>query len=254
MTWTALVLAGERAPGADPVAQATGAPCKALAPVAGRPMISWVLDALAGVDAVGRVLVSIGAEAPALPEGPAERIPSGESPASSVLEVLDRVGGPLLVTTADHPLLTAPLIAEFLTLAEAEGAAVTAGIAERRHVEQAGSTARRTYLKLSDGEISGCNLFALSGPEARPAVAAWRSFESLRKRPLAMARRIGPGTLARYALGRLDRAALMRAASRSFGTSCALVPLTDPVAAHDVDKPADLAFAEHLLTRGKAPG
>ena len=50
MTFTALVLAGDRTPD-DPVARAAGVPCKALALVGGRPMVSRVLDALGTVSA-----------------------------------------------------------------------------------------------------------------------------------------------------------------------------------------------------------
>ena len=48
----AVVLAADRT-SADPVALAAGVPCKALAPVGGRPMLLRVLDALSAAEEVG---------------------------------------------------------------------------------------------------------------------------------------------------------------------------------------------------------
>lgn len=247
MTWTAAVLAGDRHGERDPVAAATGAGSKTFAPIAGLPMIAHPLRALAQTAAIDRVLVSIGSDAPALPDGPWQRVEAEASPARSALAMLDAAGPPLLVTTADHPLLTAAMIEAFIAKADDTGADVVAGMADRETVERAGSTAKRTYLRFSDAELSGCNLFALRTVRARTAVERWRSFETLRKRPLSMAWQMGPLALARYATGTLSLAAAEAAASRALGASCRLVLLDQPEAAHDVDKAADLAFAERVL-------
>jgi hypothetical protein len=154
----------------------------------------------------------------------------------------------VLVTTADHPLLTPAMVAHFLAQAAASGADVVAGVSERAVVEQAGSAARRTYLKFRDAQLSGCNLFALMTPEARGALTFWRRLEAERKRPLRMARALGRFTLVRYALGLLTSAAAARALGRAAGCRAALVRMPFPEAAHDVDKAADLAFADARLS------
>ena len=51
-TFSAVVLAADRTV-PDPVAQAAGVSCKALAPVGGTPMVIRVLDALAAARTVG---------------------------------------------------------------------------------------------------------------------------------------------------------------------------------------------------------
>ena len=56
--FTALVMAGSRGP-SDPVAQYCGVTHKALAPIAGRPMIEHVLDALAAAPSVGKIILVI---------------------------------------------------------------------------------------------------------------------------------------------------------------------------------------------------
>lgn len=246
--WSALVLAGSRGP-ADPVAQAAGVSHKAFAGIAGRPMIAHVLDTLAAAPEVGRVAVSIEAAAPPLPPQAAQalRLDAGASPALSALDGFDRLGAPLLIVTADHPLMTSAMLADFIGAATASGAAVAAAMARRSVVERDGPGPRRTWLKFSDGAASGCNMFAVMRPEGRAAIAFWRRLEAQRKNPLAMARALGPLTLARYALGVLSAAAAARALGRAAGCSAALIALEHPDAAHDVDKPGDLAHARARL-------
>ena len=91
------------------------------------------------------------------------------------------------------------------------------------------------------------NLFALATPSARGALMLWRRLEADRKRPWRMASVIGPGVMARYLAGRLDRAAAARAVGLAAGCSTAFAVIDHADAAHDVDRPDDLAFAERRL-------
>ena len=252
MSWTAVVLAGSRG-SEDPVAAARGVSHKAFAELAGRPMIEHVLDALAAAPSIGGALVVIERDAPALPHAGVRRLDAAGSPSLSALAGFEAAAPPVLLTTADHPLLTAAMLEHFLAEARASGADVAAGVAQREVVEAARSSSRRTYLRFRDGAVSGCNLFALMTPRARAALAFWRRLEAQRKRPWRMAWALGPGTLARYALGRLDMAAAARALGRAAGCEAAMVALPFSEAAHDVDKPSDLAFAEAQL-RGREGG
>ncbi len=243
--WRALILAGSRGR-SDAVAQAAGVAHKAFAPVAGRPMIEHVVAALRAVPAIDGIAASISPQAPALPEG-VERLDAALGPAASTLSAFDRLGPPLLVTTADHPLLTPGMVAELLHAAEGSGADVLAGVCPRSTVESAGNPARRTWLHFSDGDFSGANLFALTSAKARGAIEFWGLVEAERKRPWRMAWRVGPSVLAQYLAGRLDRAAAARALGNAAGCTAELVAIDHPDAAHDVDRPDDLVFAERRL-------
>ena len=251
MIWTALVLAGSRGP-EDQVAQAAGVAHKAMAEIAGRPMIAHVLDALAGCDAIGQIAVTGPADLELPPD--AQVLPAASSPAASVLAGLDTLGTPLLITTADNPLLRAETVTAFLEASTASHADVTAAVAARKVVELAGNPGRRTYLKFSNGAYSGCNLFAISQPEGRRAVEFWRQLEAQRKRPWRMVLTIGPGALVRYLSGWLSLDDAARAIATRAGCRGAVVRLRDPYAAHDVDKPADLAFARHVLEGRQSRG
>jgi GTP:adenosylcobinamide-phosphate guanylyltransferase len=253
MSWTAVVLAGSRG-AADPVAQAAGVSHKAFAFVGGKPMIARVLDTLAAAPSIDGLVVVIERSAPELPRTGVRRIDAARSPSLSALAGFEAAGAPVLVTTADHPLLTVEMVEQFIADARRSGVDVAAGVAARAVIEEAGTTARRTYLRFRDAEVSGCNLFALMTPQARAALTYWRKLESRRKQPWRMAWSVGPFTLARYASGLLTTRAAAAALGRAAGCRAAMIPLPFPDAAHDVDKPADLAFAEtRLAMRDERP-
>ncbi len=255
----ALVLAGARSGELDPVARAAGVPFKCLVPVAGRPMVERVIEALAAIPRIERILV-VAEPAAALERLPALarervagrvvlRVPEA-SPARSVEAALAESGDrPLLVTTADHPLLDHAILETFLQAAYASPAAVVVGLAPEAAVRAAVPETRRTWWRFRDGRWSGANLFWLRGAAAGPAVRFWRRVEAERKRPWRIVRLFGLGNLLLYATGRLDLAAAMHRASRILGCSVAAVSIPIGEAAIDVDKPEDLTVAEAILAR-----
>ncbi|WP_343897950.1 NTP transferase domain-containing protein [Craurococcus roseus] len=250
----ALVLAGRRKGGPDPMAAAAGGSHKALLPVAGVPMLLRVVAALRASPAVGRVVVCVESPGETLSglrglEGVETRA-AAASPAASVAAALAEPGGaPLLVTTADHALLTPEMVGHFLRSAP-PGAAAVAALARSETVLAAYPGTRRTWLRFRDGAFSGCNLFLLADADAAGrAVAFWRRVEGSRKRPLAMARALGPLLVLRFALGRLTLRAALDALGRRCGARLAAVEMPFADAAVDVDKPDDLALAEAALRR-----
>ncbi len=242
---TALVLAGQR-PDGDPMAEAAGIALKAFLPVAGRPMLERVLEALRGVPAIGRIAVAI-PEPAALAGRDVEPLATAASPSLSVLAAVDRLASPILITTADHALLTPEIIEAFLAGAGELETDLVVGVVERQSIEALVSGARRTYWRFRDGAFSGANLFYLRNRRAHAAIAFWRRVESERKRPWRIARAFGPRLLLGYLLRRHSLAEALRLASTAIGCSVAALVLPMGEAAIDVDKPADLALVERLL-------
>ncbi len=251
--FTALVLAGRRG-GEDPVARHCGVEHKCLARVGGVPMLARVLDTLAASPGVDRIFVAL--EDPAildrLPDiPPCIALPSMATPSLSVLRALDEVeaGLPMLVTTADHALLSAAIVGHFGTAARATGADVVAGLTAAQVIQKAYPDTQRTYLRFRDAHYSGANLFALMTPEAPKAAAFWRRVEQDRKRPWRMIRAFGVGPLLAYLLGRLTLDDALARASAIIGARVAAVRLPFAEAAIDVDKPADLELVNAILAR-----
>jgi GTP:adenosylcobinamide-phosphate guanylyltransferase len=234
----ALILAGSRPGAPDPVAGAAGVAHKALAEVGGVTMLARVAGALAGLDEV-----AVSADHPAV-VAEAGRLglrvlPPAGGPSDSVGDALDVLGVPLLVTTADHALLAAAWVRDFLADTPMD-ADVAVLLARRDLVERAVPGTTRTWLRFSDGSWSGCNLFLLRTTQAAQAIALWRMVEADRKRPWRIVRRFGAGTLLRYLAGRLSLAQAVARLGRLAGVAAAAVAARDGWAAVDVDKPADL--------------
>jgi GTP:adenosylcobinamide-phosphate guanylyltransferase len=245
---TALVLAGTR-PGGDPLAAQAGVSHKALIEVGGEPMLLRVLRAVATVPAVGRIVVAI--DRPELLAGlpqldkPVSTMPTAAGPSASVAAALATLGTPLLVTTADHALLRAAWVTEFLA-ADSGGADAMLALARREAVLAAAPDTQRTWLRFADGDYSGCNLFLLRTPAAAGIVALWQTLEAERKRPLALLGRLGLLYVLRYRLGWLALAPALQRLGRLAGATLQAVSLSDGRAAIDVDKPADLELARRL--------
>lgn len=244
---SAVVLAGSRG-GSDAVAAYAGVADKALIELGGATMLARVLTAL---EEAGVTRVAVAANAPAV-TAEAERhgavpLAAAAGPSASTDHALSVIGAPLLVTTGDHALLRPEWVRDFVAHVPS-GADVAVLLARREAIEAAAPGSRRTYLRFADGHWSGCNLFLLATPDAQAAVRLWQSVERDRKRPWRIVRRLGPGLLLRYLLGRLSLADAVAALGQSAGIKAAVVECRDGLAAVDVDKPSDLDFVRRHLS------
>jgi GTP:adenosylcobinamide-phosphate guanylyltransferase len=257
----ALVLAASRGP-QDPVAQHAGQSHKALVKVAGVAMLVRVLRALQESRCALPITVCVEAQAPvagALPEldrliaeGTVTLIDAAASPARSVARALDALPLPLLVTTGDHPLLSAAMIEHFCG-GVPEDADAAVAVVRASLLQQSYPDAIRTYYRFAGEGYSGCNLFLLQTQDALRVVQFWTRLEQHRKRPWRLIAQVGPMALLRFALGRLDLEGAMRHLSARAGATVRAVELPFPEAAIDVDKPADLMLAETILSRRAEP-
>jgi GTP:adenosylcobinamide-phosphate guanylyltransferase len=247
---TALLLAGRR-PGIDPLASARSETLKALIPVSGQAMVSRVAETLLACADVGEIRVmtqDIDPIAAILPADPRIRfVRSGNGIARSIAAVAGSIDAPfpLFVTTADHALLTPATIAAFL--AAAQGADVAVGVVERTVVEARFPQTKRTWLRFRGGDFTGANLFWFAGPAALPVIESWASVEQDRKKGWKLVARFGPMLLLRALTRSITLADAVAKAGRRFGADVRIVPLADPLAAVDVDKPSDLELAEAVL-------
>jgi len=255
LRYTAVIMAGSR--GVDePVARAGGKSHKCLVEVAGVPMLTRVLETLESSPRVARIVVCIERslqQFPAIEEriaaGTLERLDAAASPARSALQACDTLAGgfPLLIVTADHPLLDTAMIEHFCARAS-EGVDVSVGVARADLVLARYPESTRTLLRFADGDYCGCNLFSLNTAAARTAVMFWTRLESERKRPWRLIRMLGAGPLLRYLLGRLSLADALVVFSDKLRIEAQAVEMPFAEVAIDVDKLSDLALVESILS------
>lgn len=254
--YTALVLAGRRSR-TDRLTPDAESSHKALTPVAGVPMLVRVVRNLQAVP-MRRIVISIDDAAlldnrAALPTDIATSglsiHKSAASPSRSVLDYWQNMPdkGPLLVTTADHPLLTAEMVRYFCAASERSDADVVVGVVAASVFRVRYPESKRTFIPLRDESFCGANLFAFRRSGAGAAATFWTRAEQFRKRPWRLARTFGVTNLLLFALRRLDLTAAVTRASRVIGARIAVIPMPFPECAIDVDSPGDLVLATRIL-------
>lgn len=254
--YTAIVMAGSRR-GLDPMAAAAGVSHKCLVEAAGQTLLERVLETLAASPWVRHTVLCV-EEAFAAPafvhdyieRGMLTRLHAAGSPAASATRACELFGNdmPLLVVTADHPLLDGAMLDYFCSRAPAAGD-VAVAVAQASVVLGRFPDSTRTLLRFADGPFCGCNLFALNTAAAATVTRFWMTIEAQRKKPWRIVRLLGIWPLANYVAGRLPLTRALDVISAKLGVRAAAVSLPFAEAAVDVDKPEDLALVRSILER-----
>ncbi len=255
--YTALVLAASRG-ATDSLAAARHLSHKCLLRVGGEPMLLRVLRTLGASQRIGRIAISIDDPgvlaavpglAPLLDWRSIAMVPSAATPSLSVARAAETLENPwpLLVTTADHPLLTPAMVDHFCAEAVSAEADLAVALAAASLVLAEHPDARRTFLRVRGARYTGCNMFALMTPNAVHAAEFWQRLEAHRKRPWRILKAFGAAAILRFLAAGMTLEAAMGAASRRLDLKAVAVEMPFPDAAIDVDKPDDLTLAEAIL-------
>lgn len=242
----AVVLAGGPS---DGLANRTGVDTKAHVRFGDRPLVAWVLGALAestSVDAV--VLVVPDSSAAPLPvdslQG-AVRVPSGDRMVDSLALGLGAASTfepkRIMLVSADLPWLTGAGVDAFI--AEAPAADLVYPVVTRQVMEESFPGQKRTYAHLHEGAFTGGNLMLL-----RPGIVpnllplADRVYRA-RKNPLALASLIGWDLILPLLARTLSIEAAEQRISALLGGSARAHVSRDSALAADIDRPEHLSYA-----------
>lgn len=249
-----LILAGKRDGKVDPFAESFGVTHKCVVPVAGKPMIEWVLDA---AEATGwPVMVSldapvlldeIGAARRMIAEGRLLFVKPDVNIVESVLAAARQADFPLMITTADNVLVTAEALAGAHRGARAAGAAVMVALARKEDILAAHPDGQRRFYAFRDGEYSNCNLFWIAGPNALQVAETFREGGQFAKHPRRIIRAFGILNLIRFRYRLTTLGGLFANLSRRFGTLIVPHIFDDGALAIDVDNARTHGVAEELL-------
>ena len=249
-----LVLAGRREGAPDPLAS-IGVDHKSLIDINGHPMIERVLRSLSGFPQIDTIKIAAPDDVRLLIKSTISAHPklsftaAAGSPARSIGAALD--AGPqkdgLLVTTCDHPLLTTAMVEEFIQKIDPTRCSAAIACVSKQVYQRAFPDSKRTFVNFSDLQFSGANLFWFDAIRAKPLVDFWRALEDNRKQPAKMAAAIGLTTAARYVSRTLSVDGALDRIEKKTGVRAAVITLSDPQAAIDVDKPADVELVRSLI-------
>lgn len=274
----AVVLAG--APNTGRLRECSDAPNEALIEIDGRPMISYIIDALVASGVIGRIAVVCTNDV-ALAMGDAQ-VEVVESRGSLMDNLVTGLAGSarstgsdnkrVLVTTSDIPFLTPECVRDFVSrcggsamagIAAAPGA-MSGGrsgdadiyypIVARSVIEGRYPGVERTFFRLVDGEFTGGNAVILNPDRLLASQELIRSAIALRKKPLALARMLGLSFIVRFIFKQLRIVDIEKRAGAMLGLVGRVVVTPFPELGVDVDKPSDLELARRLLTNSGTSG
>ncbi|MCT2399087.1 NTP transferase domain-containing protein [Novosphingobium mangrovi (ex Huang et al. 2023)] len=249
-----IVLAGQQGGAADPLAERFGKSHRSLIPLAGQPMIAHVLHTGLMHPNVASLAICIEKEAFAplwdvltrLPgRGTVALVEAREHLADSVRDAARGWEGPLIVTTADHALLSADAI-DAVAGALGQADAVIA-LSPRDCVEAMHRAAPRRFLSLRDGDFAACDVYGIAGPSAVRAVEVFRGNGGFDRSGTRIRRAAGLLGLLLMRCRMLTLAAAAEFASRRLGLRLSAVVLPDGGQAIDVDDDHSYAVVRDLL-------
>lgn len=236
----AVITAGARVDGE--FAARAGSQVKALAPIAGRSMLSITMQAARDAG-VTRLAVVGGAELRGASAGADAVIDESDDGAENLSRALRAWpdGAPLLYLTSDMPFITAQALREFIAAVPATSLALP--------LTDCASFERRFPGAPPFGIEIGGERVVNGGAFWIPAGAAWRvealaiRFFRARKSIARMAMLLGPALCLRFALHRLTIAALEKEAARKLGIAARAIRGAPPELAYDVDTLEEYLYA-----------
>ncbi len=250
----AVVTAGWSPKEDDPLAEYTAGGPKALIPLAGKPMITHVIDALAGSRHVRHiVIVALDPVARIEFATPVDYVPDAGSSmanmrsgiASALAKYPDMEA--VLICSSDVPTITPHVIDSFIEQCFETDHEVYYSLVERCTMEARFPAAQRTYITLRDGQFAGGDLGMVRAGASFTEPRIWEDLSSLRKNVLRQARLFGVGFFLKLLTRRLSIADAERRALQALGIRGRGVRVEHAEAAMDVDKPAQLEIVRAEL-------
>ncbi len=256
-TYTALVLAASRG-NLDPLAQAGGVSHKCFIDIAGRPMLAWVVEAVAESGRIGHILLSIeeeaidGARAILDDLGVTDRVtfvPSRDNIASSVAAVTEAYPEalPLVITTGDNALHTAEMVRFFCDALPSVSEDAAIGLTPASYVLEKYPEGSRAFHRFRDGAFSSCNIYALLTRKALDAPQVFRTGGQFGKKPKRLIGAFGIVSFILYKSRLVTLRTVLKFLSRAIGVRTAPVLMPFAEGPIDVDRMQDWKLAEQII-------
>lgn len=240
--YDAIILAGGQ--NGERLRQASAQSYEAMIEIAGKPMVTFVAEALAACPKVARIFVV----------GPARELAScGFPPEVVVVEggrtIMDTIKNGMamlghnrkvLVATADIPLVTPEAIEDFLAQCAGVEADLYYPIVTRESNDRCYPGNKRTYVRFREGTFTGGNLFLVNPAIVPQCMRVAERIIDNRKNPFKLCCLLGWTFVINFILGRLSLPEVEKRVAELLGITGAVIQSCYPEVGIDVDKPSDL--------------
>ncbi len=243
----ALILAGATNDG--PLKEISDASNEALIEINGRPMIDYVVEAVAEVPNIKRVLIVGPKEDLAEKYAGVEIIQNSGSILDNVEKGLNHLADEeeILIATADIPMITTEAIKDFISQCRQREADFYYPINSKEVSEAFYPGGKRTYIKMKEGVFTGGNVFLVKTKPARSSLPKAKQFIAMRKKPFQLAMILGLSFIFRFITKTLPIAAAEKRVSEILGMKGVAILSPYGEIGVDVDKREDMKAAEDLL-------
>jgi GTP:adenosylcobinamide-phosphate guanylyltransferase len=245
-----VVMAGGGKP--EPLTAAEGVQNKAFIDLNGRPLLTYILDALAKAPSIDNLVVA----------GPKEELnkliaegykiqvaEEGATMLENLAEGLKLVNQErlCLVVTADIPLINAAIIEEFVESCSPFDADLYYPLLSSEICQQNYPGTKRTYVQLKEGLITGGNIGFIRPQWFLKNHDRLALFISYRKKPLKLLRILPLSLIVKYPIKQLSVSDLERYLSRLLNFKARAVFCSCPEIGLDVDKISDLEQVKRIM-------
>ncbi|MBN1920582.1 MAG: nucleotidyltransferase family protein [Anaerolineae bacterium] len=255
-----LVLAGGIPTPEEPLYAFTQGEAKALLPLAGKPMLQWVLDTLTDAPGVGRIVI-VGLEEQATP-ATSHKIVAHVPNAGSLfqngvaglakLRELGNITPQVIMCSGDIPLITAEMVEWGIAQCSDPSVDLYHFDVPSEIMEARFPDSRRTFIHFANEDLAGGDFHIIAPDMVNRHAELWDSLINNRKNALKQALRLGPMFFVKLALRRLRVEELERRAALGFGIQVRVVRSKYAELGMDVDKPVQLELCRRELEMRRA--
>lgn len=240
--YDAIILAGGEK--SECLSQFSSQSYEAMIEIAGKPMVTFVADALAAAPQVERIFII----------GPVKQLANCNFPKNAILveggtTIIESIQlgmkalnheRKVLVVTADIPLLTPMAIEDFLRQCAEVDVDLYYPIISKETNNQHYPGNKRTYVRFKDGIYTGGNIFLVNPSIVPQCLAIASKLINNRKNPFKLCCLLGWGFVLSFLMGTLNLSKVKERVTNLLGITGAVIQSPYPELGIDVDKPSDL--------------
>lgn len=224
---------------------------KALLKIGNKYMVEYIIESLKKSNCVSKIYMvadenvkdTISTEVDGYIEPSGDIIDNIKSAAK---EIKDK-NTPLIICTADIPLVKSEAIYDFVTTCIDKKIDVGYPIIDKRLNDEKYPDVRRTYVKMKDGTYTGGNIVFIHPKAIENCTNKAKELVEYRKKPFKMGQTLGFTFLIRLAFGVLTISAVEKKISDMFKVNGSAIITKYPEIGNDVDKEDDIRFVEKYL-------
>jgi len=252
----AIITAGGVCKPNDPLYKITQIKKKALIPLAGRPMVSWVIDAVVNANVIDNlVIIGLDPDEITPPNVPTYYLKSAGSLLDNLLTSQAKLLSlnpslkKILLCSSDIPLVTPEIIQGFLSECGNQQADLYYAVVEEKTMEQHFPNSKRSYIPAKGGRYTGGDAFLVRA-NLKPDTKFMNALIGARKNYFQQMRLFGFGLIFRFLFRRLTAfEGVLEAGKRVGIDQTHIVSTQHPELAMDLDKPDHYHIIKTVLEK-----